>query len=314
MGAETKIEWADHTFNPWIGCTKITPACDGCYAAELAERYGWAKWGNHPRHRTAESTWAQPLAWDRKAAREGKRPFVFCASLADVFDNQVDEAWRLDLFRLIEATPNLVWLLLTKRPQNIVKMVKAMRFMPPNIAFGTTVEDRERVEANLPWLMLAAGLRPLFLFASCEPLLEDLGDLRPWLAHDPQTQVGAHWEKGIKLREDGWPVLPALGWVIAGGESGAGARPMYPQWARSLREQCAEHGTPFLFKQWGEWHPFGEPLADGKINLLSKGKRPEAWRDDGPLVRVGKQHAGRTLDGATHDARPPLPSMGRVAA
>jgi protein gp37 len=130
----------------------------------------------------------------------GTRPFVFCSSLADVFDNQVPDEWRADLFALIRDTPNLVWLLLSKRPQNIVKMVKAVGFMPSNIAFGTTVEDRQRVQANLPHLCVAAGLRPLFLFASCEPLLGDLGDLSPWMKGDPWPQplaAGEHYEKRL---------------------------------------------------------------------------------------------------------------------
>lgn len=260
MAKVTGISWTDHTFNPWIGCTKITPACDDCYAADLAERYGWAKWGNHPRERTAESTWAQPRTWNRKAARDGVRRYVFCASLADVFDNQVDPQWRVDLFKLIEETPNLDWLLLTKRPQNIVRMVKEMRLMSPNIAFGTTVEDEERKRANLPHLMVAAGLRPRFLFMSAEPLLEDLGDLTPWLAGDPFTQQGERWERGFKLDERGMPLLPALGWIITGGESGPSPRPMQAEWARSIRDQCERFNTPFHFKQWGG----RTPKANGK--------------------------------------------------
>lgn len=260
MGEVTGISWTDHTFNPWIGCTKITPACDICYACELAERYGWVTWGG-PRKRTSESTWKQPRTWDRKAAKDGVRRFVFSASLADVFDNQVDPQWRADLWTLIRETPNLDWLLLTKRPQNIVKMVKAIGHMPPNIAFGTTVEDQERKHANLPHLMVAAGLRPKFLFMSAEPLLEDLGDLTPWLSGDPFTQQGELWESGVKIAADGAPVLPALGWVITGGESGGGSpRPMHADWARAVRDQCERFQTPFHFKQWGG----RTPKANGK--------------------------------------------------
>lgn len=128
MAEFSKIEWTDHTFNPWIGCTKVSPACDNCYAEGLMDhRYGRARWGaGEPRVRTAASNWSQPRKWDRQAAKTGERPFVFCASLADVFDNEVDETWRRDLFKLIEGTPNLVWLLLTKRIGNVMKMAGGM--------------------------------------------------------------------------------------------------------------------------------------------------------------------------------------------
>lgn len=254
MGERTAIEWTDHTFNPWIGCTRITPACDNCYAEALSARYDWAKWGDHPRKRTSESTWKQPRAWDRKALRDGVRRFVFCASLADVFDNQVEPQWRADLFALIRETPNLDWLLLTKRPQNIVKMVKAVGFMPPNIAFGTTVEDRARVKTNLPALTVAGGLLPRFLFVSAEPLLEDLGDLTPWL-HPPGTQFCK-----MQFDEDYGHLMTPVRWIITGGESGPSPRPIEAEWARNLRDQCQAAGAAFFFKQWGG----RTPKANGK--------------------------------------------------
>ena len=119
MAENTKIEWADHTFNPWMGCTKISPACDNCYAADMMDtRYGRVRWGSgEPRVRTKD--WSKPRKWNRDAEKSGERPFVFCASLADVFDNEVDPAWRADLFDLIDDTPNLIWLLLTKRIGNV---------------------------------------------------------------------------------------------------------------------------------------------------------------------------------------------------
>lgn len=143
MGDTTKIEWANKTFNCWIGCTKVSPACDHCYAESMAKRYGWAKWGaGEPRKRTSEANWKKPLAWDREAANEGTRPRVFCASLADVFDAEVDPAWRVDLFHLILATPNLNWLLLTKRPQVAKKWFESAP-VPLNVWLGTTVENQE---------------------------------------------------------------------------------------------------------------------------------------------------------------------------
>ncbi len=135
MAAASKIEWTDSTFNPWVGCTKVArarnrpSACDFCYAEKWAKRSGQVSWGNHPRRRTTESYWKAPVAWNSRAAefqsKFRRRQRVFCASLADVFDNQVDAAWRRDLFDLIRACDQLDWLLLTKRPQNIRKMLPA---------------------------------------------------------------------------------------------------------------------------------------------------------------------------------------------
>src|ERR1700730_6921319 len=123
VAENSKIEWTDHTFNPWIGCTKVSPACDHCYAEAMMDtRYGRVRWGaGEDRSRTSKANWQQPLKWNRIAQADGARPLVFCASLADVFDNEVDPLWRRELFALIEATPSLIWLLLTKRIGNVVK-------------------------------------------------------------------------------------------------------------------------------------------------------------------------------------------------
>jgi len=171
MAENTKIEWADHTFNPWIGCTKVSPACDNCFAAELMDtRYGRAKWGaGEARVRTGASNWHQPVKWDKAAKRDGTRPFVFCASLADVFDNEVDPAWRADLFDLIAATPNLVWLLLTKRIGNVERMASAL---PSNVAIGATMANQEEYDRDARKLFrVGMNLKPLFTFGSFEPLL-----------------------------------------------------------------------------------------------------------------------------------------------
>lgn len=248
MGETTKIEWADHTFNPWIGCTKVSPACDNCYAAELMDtRYGRVRWGaGEDRARTAPANWQQPRKWNRTAERDGTRPFVFCASLADVFDNEVDERWRHDLFKLIEETPNLVWLLLTKRIGNVKKMtdpLRACRILPGNVAIGATManqEEYDRDRLKLDEVKLFADVR--FTFGSFEPLLG--------------------------------PVIldrSAPDWIIVGGESGKNARPMNLEWARSLKQQTAELGRVFNFKQVG-----------GR----------------------GSDKGGHSLDGQTHFARP----------
>ena len=168
MGDNTKIEWADKTFNPWIGCTKVSPACDNCYAeAMMGHRYGRVNWGpGEDRARTGNANWSQPRAWNRKAAATGARPFVFCASLADVFDNEVDEMWRYDLWRLIEATPNLVWLLLTKRIGNVLRMTDAVLgnwLDMRNVAIGATMANQEEYDRDRMKLLDVRWQRePLF--------------------------------------------------------------------------------------------------------------------------------------------------------
>ncbi len=416
--AETKIEWADYTFNAWIGCTKVSPACNNCYAwADFDVRKGRAAWGpNGTRSVTADSNWKNPVKWnrwaeidrkvwefvkenphvstwevstditsgrlsalslDRLAARglvlpltkgprtvwiakgsEWIRPRVFVNSLSDWAEDwrgdMVDHKgrtmhidpntgkWYADdqmkigkslvtmtdvrqrLFALIDATPNLDWLLLTKRPENILDMwppfgdatdgmmmeiMGANQFYRRNVWIGTTVENQEQARKRLPELEKCRHLSPV-LFVSAEPLLGEV-DLRPWL----------NW----------------ISWVIAGGESGPGARPSHPEWFRSLRGQCEAAGVPFFFKQFGEWlpvpiekdnefsggHAFECPV-DGRTAAVIRERSKKAfqsgkWRrmragdqtkkyyvlDERTVaVKVGKKKAGRLLDGVQHDGVP----------
>ncbi|GGO96394.1 DUF5131 family protein [Stakelama pacifica] len=239
MAQNTKIEWCDHTFNPWIGCTRVGPGCGlptapgepegaGCYAETLMDhRYGRVEWGaGRPRARTAVSTWNQPRRWNRDAEKAETRPFVFCASLADVFDNEVPEQWRADLFELIEETPNLVWLLLTKRICNVRKMTDPMRgcrIIPPNVAIGATMVTQREYDRDARQLAEVKHFADvLFTFGSFEPLL------------------------GSIIIDDNAP-----DWIIVGGESGRNARPMDLHWARSLQRQAFHHGRVFNFKQRG---------------------------------------------------------------
>lgn len=236
MGEVTGIGWTDHTFNPWIGCTKVSPGCDHCYAATLSNRHKWAEWGaGNDRKRTSASNWRQPITWDRKAKAAGEQRFVFCASLADVFDNEVDELWRRDLMKLIEATPNLTWLLLTKRIGNVRKMTSATAgnpALPQNVVLGATMVNQEEYDRDRLKLKDAAevnGLRTTF--ASIEPML------------------------GPIILDSNAP-----SWIICGGESGVGARPIKDEWVRKLRDQSIELKRTFFFKQWG-----GQtPKANGK--------------------------------------------------
>lgn len=269
MAETTKIEWTDHTFNAWTGCTKVSPACDHCYAESWAKRSGIVEWGNHPRRRTSEAYWLQPLKWNGRAEKEGVRRKVFCCSLADVFDNQAPTAWREDLWRLIWATPALDWLLLTKRPQNIVKMLPNHTGRPwpyPNVWLGTTVENQEEAVRRIPHLL---DVPATIKFLSCEPLL---GPIR--FSDVPGFNR-------VSLSLNNW-------WVIAGGESGPGARVTNPAWARSLRDQCAIPGVPFFWKQNGEWAHVSTAIDGNPV-----------------MERIGKKRAGALLDGQAWRQFPP---------
>ncbi len=297
---DTKIEWARHTFNPWIGCTKVTAACDNCYAeARMDHRLKTVQWGPHgERKRTTAQYWRQPIAWNKAAIAAGERHFVFCASLADVFDNQVDAQWRADLFNLIRATPQLVWLLLTKRPGNIVKMVEAAGGLPANVALGTSCGDQDDADRNVPLLLAAAAeLRPIFTFVSAEPLLGpiQLGALSwPKNKHDRRNWfIDALRGRFCSDAGDGGSFPAKLDWIIVGGESGPGARPMHPQWVHRIRTQCEAAGTAFFFKQWGEWKNPGCEVEPGDVLL------------DGIVMRrSGKRENGRMLHGRFYDALP----------
>lgn len=307
MAENSNIEWTDDTFNPWIGCTKVSAACDHCYAEKWDKRFGGERWGPHaPRRRTAAANWRKPLAWDKAAAAEGVRRKVFCASLADVFDNHrsITSGWRGDLWRLIAETPNLDWLLLTKRPQNIAKMLPETYGAPewgdgwPNVWLGTTAENQEEADRRIPILLDTPAAKR---FASMEPLLGPIDlRLRAWVPWIPHKDRLSH-----KPNPNTY-----LDWVIVGGESGLGARPMHPDWARGIRDQCAAAGTPFFFKQWGDWFPYGERDASGAINSVTRGERLGVWHEWGAeggfSVRLpgGKKAAGRHLDGVTHDGTP----------
>lgn len=237
MGEGTKIEWADHTFNPWWGCAKVSPGCEHCYAEAWAKRTGHGVWGkNSPRRFFGEKHWAEPLKWNAAAEREGVRKRVFCASMADVFEDRrdLDDA-RLELFSLIDKTPWLDWLLLTKRPENIVPIMEIVshgnfgevwnfKDHLKNVWLGTTAENQAYWDKRVPLLM---GIPATIHFVSVEPLL---GPIEPKL-------IGASW----------WDPE----WVIVGGESGPKARPINPEWVEAMRDYCEFYGIPFFFKQWG---------------------------------------------------------------
>jgi protein gp37 len=253
MAEQTKIEWVDHTFNPWIGCTRVSPACDNCYAAAMAHRRKWARFEPRaPRRRTSPANWQQPLRWNRKAEAAGRHAKVFGPSLADPFDAEVSPVWREDYLRLIEATPQLDWILLTKRPL-VARKFFAGRKVPDNLWPGITSENQAMLDLRAPHL-LAIDAR--IHVVSAEPLLGPL-------------DLGRY--------------LPGIDWVIAGGESGPRARPSDPDWLRALCSQCAAVGVPFFFKQWGEHGHDMRKIGRRRTGAVLDGR---AHRD-APAYRAG---------------------------
>jgi protein gp37 len=363
MADQTHIEWCDSTFNPWIGCTKVSPACDHCYAAvSTPARTLSTEWGaGQPRRRTSVANWAQPLRWNSKAEEFGQcdacggrgerkakwavcqacknglmksaRRRVFCASLADVFDNEIDWTWRRDLFEMIRGTPNLDWLLLTKRIGNVLPTLTSQkqhvarneaewRFFddwidgrpPSNVWLGATICNQAEADRDIPKLLATpASVR----FLSIEPLLGPVFLNRV-------TVSGRGWQDTLNGWRDclNYPGREnTIDWVVAGGESGPHARPMHPDWVRSLRDQCAAACVPFLFKQWGEWRP---PLeAEDYDTSMGRAQTTPAfivsptgtvhcfeseWTSGGSVMRrSGKKRAGRLLDGIEHNGYPRVP-------
>lgn len=283
MAENTSISWCDDTFNPWIGCARVSPACDGCYAAYLMDsrmhRVVWGEpgKGEGTRDRTGEDNWKDPLRWNRKYAATPGQRFIFCASLADVFDNHPDlPPWRRELFQLIAATPNLTWLLLTKRPGNIVKLTLeacAGMGVPPNIALGATFANQDEWDRDHQKLRRAAEeLLPRFTFASVEPILGPI--------------VFGNW-------------MPDQ--VIVGGETDQGkhmARVHDPLWMRMIKVQCETRGKVFHLKQHGEWQP-----ARGDHHLYD-GIESVRVPSGELMCRYGKDHDPCTLDGRFYQGRP----------
>lgn len=266
---DSHIEWTDNTFNPWIGCTKVSPGCDRCYA-EFSASTRWKRvtgWGpKHARRRPSRQTLAAPHKWNRAAEKAGRRERVFCASWADVFDDHpsIKQEWRKSLWRTIRDTPALDWLLLTKRPENFE------RFLPPewgdgyeNVCLMVTAEDQKRVDSRIPILLeTPARWRAI----SVEPMI-DAVDLTKY--------------------------IDAIDWVIVGGESLKGARPMNPNWVRCVRDLCEESNTRFLFKQWGFCHP---DRVSEKVHRFPDGEKVH--------YRPRKGANGNLLDGRQHLEHP----------
>ena len=338
MAENTAIEWADHTFNPWTGCTKIGPGCDHCYAEGWAKRSGIVQWGSGAeRRRTSAANWRQPLRWNAQAQRLGIRYRVFCASLADVFDNAVPAQWRAELFDLISRTPHLDWLLVTKRIGNAkTMMADALHRNPaalsdgriwplPNVWLGITVVNQAEADRDIMKLLdTPAAVR----FLSMEPLLGpvDLTDVCHNRGSVTEDHFSALFDPDDDVNDDGTP-FSYVDWVIVGAESGPHARPMHPQWARDIRDQCQAAGVPFMHKQNGEWISGKFDRRKGKMICDPTPERPAGrifWTNKGaPKVhlwdkadhywthasaRIGKKAAGRLLDGREHNEIPAVVS------
>lgn len=365
MGENSKIEWTTHTFNPWWGCTKVAAGCTHCYAESFSKRTGRAKWGeNGTRQITSPANWRDPIKWNKAAEEAGERHRVFCASMSDVFEDwsgpvmsfgrqpiylnrqlrassgEADRATLDDvrhrLFELIDATPNLDWLLLTKRPENIRRMWcglledfgtgKATSFRK-NVWLGTSIATQADADRNIPLLLECRDLAPV-LFLSCEPLVEavDLSHCttKPsaWLKDCRET--GAEYAQSAKRARAGvenvnvdicsdmsdrWldsylsEKRKMIDWVIVGGESGHGARPMHPDWVRAIRDQCQTAGVPLFFKQWGEWAPWYPDDVHGCFCSPDRAMN-HVWEDRSFSLKVGKKAAGRLLDGIGHNEFP----------
>jgi protein gp37 len=301
MSEKTGISWTDHTFNPWWGCHKISAECTNCYAETTSERFHPGHWGlNAPRKFFSDKHWNEPLKWDVKAKQEGVRRRVFCASMSDVFETHPREEVGIDqikerrrLWELIQKTPNLDWLLLTKRPENFYLMLPWIT-RPVNDG-GRYMDEEQLAEVAKPWpnvwLGVTAGVRSSLdrvvtlratpsvkRFISCEPLLEHI------TAEDWDDVLVANLDPGDSYN-DGKDLPPSpIDWLIVGDESGPGRRPAQADWVRTARDAAARNGVAFHFKQWA-----GGPQA-GIDGLRTKG-------------RDGKIHLPM-LDGQQHAAFP----------
>jgi protein gp37 len=321
MAENSKIEWTTHTFNPWRGCTKVHAGCTNCYAEQLSGRNPGTlgTWGpNGTRVVAAEAAWREPLKWNRAAEKAGERHRVFCASLADVFEDWqgpmhdhhgeileedgdayprnrvlIDDV-RARLFALIDATPNLDWLLLTKRPENVRRMWPhatdsygktifdtegdPLIEKRENVWIGTSVSNQPTADEAIHYLMDCEGLSPV-LFLSAEPLIEPIDFRLPYIRFPDGT---------VKSTS-------VIDWVIVGGESGPKARPCNVEWIRSIQEQCKAAGVPCFIKQLGskawDWSPHADGLGGvtgggGTVRYGTEDKKGGDWNEWPESLRV----------------------------
>lgn len=314
-----KIEWTDQTWNPIIGCSKVSPGCDNCYAERMAKRLacmGKTQYQNvidgywdgnkavtqgwNGNTNLVESALEKPLHW--KKPRK-----IFVCSMSDLFHESVPFTWIEKVMSVIEECPQHTFQLLTKRPHIMAEYFNGLgkRFELShlsNLWLGTTCENQEMADKRIPVLLKIPAAKR---FVSVEPML---GPVRV-----------DYYSTNFTTGE-----CTLLDWIICGGESGPGARPMHPDWARGLRDQCKEAGVPFMFKQWGEWMPVHQTnwvcctqtsrtskqygpiyeLCDPKDKIIATGPTHWLGANKGDVIRVGKKKAGRLLDGVEHNEFP----------
>lgn len=311
--SSTKIEWADKVWNPVVGCSKISAGCDNCYAERMAARLGNMSVPGYPetvKPVSGPKGGHGPLEWSGRVSlrrevlekpwewKQGRRIFVY--SMGDLFHENVPDKWIDRVFGVIQANPQHKFILLTKRPQRMadyINRVFAARvfdldFWMSNVWAGVTIENQAALQNRLPYLWeIPAAVR----FVSAEPMLENL-DFGALTIDDLPCS----------LRLNGRPLWSVIvNWVICGGESGPGARPINPAWVYGLRDQCMDAGVPFFFKQWGEWCP-PEEFQSGDTAYADFCGRYEIYcfDADNGVSRVGKKRAGRLLDGVTWNELP----------
>lgn len=246
MADSTGISWTDHTWNPWIGCTKVSPGCTNCYAEEIVEVFPMAKGKGAFKTLVRSKTWGDPLKWNRAAAAAGRRELVFTCSMSDFFHPDAD-AWRAEAWATIKGTPNLEYQILTKRPERIGVCLPS-DWGPdgyPNVWLGTSIENQKYADLRIPQL-LTVGAKLHFL--SCEPLLGPLklaGILGEVLEYFPAFNE----VDGVVYERERYQAMKGIDWVIVGGESGPNHRQMMTQWAIDIKAQCDAAGVPFFGKQ-----------------------------------------------------------------
>lgn len=315
MADTTGISWCDATINFWIGCTRTSPACDFCYAADMAKRRKWVTWGpGEPRMKTKGAIDAA-FRLQRKAKRERRQIRIFSNSLADMFDAEVDDEWRDEAIAVMALTPDLDWLVLTKRPNVATKyfhgipgcsdepaardaliegsaqrvwqeqtgedpsMWLAVHWPLPNVWLGVTAETQTFADQRIPILLRAPAAKR---FVSVEPLLGPI-DLTKIVTYEDRARRDGRWALMLNALT-GYRATspysgidgPSLDLVVTGGESGPRARPSHPDWFRQVRDQCVAAGVPFHHKQNGMFHP--QPLV-GKADGCFIGDR---WSDEIP--------------------------------
>lgn len=323
MADKSGIEWTDATVNFWWGCTKVGPGCDHCYAETWSKRTGGSHWGHGvPRRKIASAEklihrldnqyaeWAADRECGLCGPHAGLRRRVFIQSMSDLLDLEVPVEWFAEAWRLVKACNRIEIQIVTKRISAVEKRLAEIgeTEWPRHAGLIITVVNQDEADRDIPRLLaLKAKLGIAWVGVSMEPLLGPVN----LTSINHRGVVGGH----SALRDRG---LGKIDWVIVGGESGRHARSMHPDWARSLRDQCAAAGTAFLFKQWGEWAPSTPEEAKGNPRSGWQAiaahphvaKASELYPEAGAkfLARVGKKAAGRLLDGVEHSEFPKVPA------